>query len=168
MIVAIAAAVIALWSAKIQRDALQLDQRPYLKVSFDKIGPTEGNHGYDADVIVEVSGKTPAFNIAARGSCLPNHSPNSQQQSDNGLTWRLWPFLFGEKQPIHCHVEQDLRNGDLPVNVRFNLNVQYDDIFKRHHLTTFCEIIITGRGEGAPRPDAVGTLECDDFTFVMN
>src|SRR5580698_1512512 len=80
LVVAIAAATIALWSAKIQRDALQLDERPYLKVSFERIEPhrdqnSEGHpisswSGYDAYATVELSGKTPAFNVAARGSCV--------------------------------------------------------------------------------------------------
>jgi len=177
LVVAIAAATFALWSAKIQRDALQLDERPYLKVSFERIQPkrdqiSEGHpisswSGYDAYVAVEVSGKTPAFNVAARGGCVPEHLLD-KQGTDNGLTWRLWPFLFNEKQTLHCHVEHDLPNGDLPPNVPFNLTIQYDDIFKHHHLTTFCEVIITLRGEGQPRPDATGTVECDNFKFQMN
>lgn len=173
LIVAIAAATIALWSAKIQRDALQLDQRPYLKVAFDRIEPTKRGDGswdgYDAHVVVEVSGKTPAFHIAAHGSCVAREflARSGKGDTDNGLTWRLWPFLFGEKQGIMCHYQHDLPDGDLPLNVPFDLNVQYDDIFKRHHVTTFCEIIITGRGERLPRRDAAGTVECDDFQFVM-
>jgi hypothetical protein len=179
LVVAIAAATIALWSAKIQRDALQLDERPYLKVSFERIEPkrdqrhpTPSWSGYDAHAVVEVSGKTPAFNVSARGSCVPEHLLD-KQGTDNGLTWRLWPFLFNEKQTLNCHVEHDLPNGDLPRNVPFNLTIQYDDIFKRHHLTTFCEVIITSRGEGPggeelPRPQAIGTIECDNFKFQMN
>jgi len=103
LVVAIMAAVIALWSAKIQRDALQLDERPYLKVTFDSIEPIatdkspgstdqrlhpSGWSGYDAYAVLEVTGKTPAFNVAARGSCVPvNFLP--RQDTDNGLTWRL-------------------------------------------------------------------------------
>jgi len=182
LIVAIAAAAIALWSAKIQRDALQLDQRPYLKVSFASITPhkvddspqsTErrlhpsGWSGYDAQVLINVTGKTPAFNVDARGSCVPPHFLE-RDDTDNGLTWRLWPFLFDETEHINCHVQHDLRNGDLPPNVPFDLTVRYDDIFGHHHLTTFCETIITGHGEGTPRMNASGTIECDGFRFQMD
>lgn len=182
LIVAIAAAAIALWSAKIQRDAMQLDQRPYVKVSFVTIEPRKvddspqsadrrlhptGWSGYDAQVLVEVTGKTPAFNVAARGSCLPAHLLE-RTDTDNGLTWRLWPFLFNQAEHLTCHVQHDLTNGDLPPNVPFNLNVKYDDIFGHHHLTTFCEVIIMGHGEGTPRTSATGTVECEGFQFQMN
>jgi hypothetical protein len=107
VIVAIAAATIALWSAKIQRDALQLDQRPYLKVTFSRVEPMKDSngspHGYDAHVVVEVSGKTPAFKVAARGSCIAREFLDEHSHSNNkinGLTWRLWPFLFTEKQTL--------------------------------------------------------------------
>ena len=178
LVVAVAAVAIALWSAKIQRDAMRLDERPYLKVSFESIKSVKPDHianglhvspwiGYDADVEIQVSGKTPAFNVAARGTCFPEHFLK-EQGTDNGQTWRLWPFLFDEKQSLRCHVEQDLPNGDLPPNVPFNLTVHYDDIFNNHHVTTFCEVIITMRDEGMPRQDASGTVECDKFKFIMN
>jgi hypothetical protein len=181
VIVAIAAAAIALWSAKIQRDALQLDQRPYLKVTFESIKADKnpqnnktvmdlnpsGWEGYDAYATLEVTGKTPAFNVDARGSCVPTHFLD-RQDTDNGLTWRLAPFLFDEKQILHCHVQHDLPDGRLPFNVPFNLTVKYDDVFGHHHLTTFCEIIITGHGEAAPPTGAFGTVECDGFKFQMN
>ena len=183
IIVAIAAVFIALWSAKIQRDALQLDQRPYLKVTFESIKAEEvadkspqntvmhlypsGWEGYDAYATLEVTGKTPAFNVDARGSCVPTHFLD-QEDTDNGLTWRRWPFLFNEKQLLHCHVQHDLPKGSLPFNVPFGLTVKYDDIFGHHHLTTFCEIIITGHGEGTPRTGASGAVECDGFKFQMN
>lgn len=186
LIVAIAAAAIALWSAKIQRDALQLDQRPYLKVTFESIKADKnpqnnstvmdlypsGWEGYDAYATLEVTGKTPAFNVDARGSCLPNHFQKGQAAdngvTDNGLTWRLWPFLFDEKHVLHCHVQQDLPRGNLPPNVRFDLTVHYEDIFKRHHTTNFCEVIITMRDEGVPRQDAESTIECDDAKINMD
>ena len=177
LVVAIAAVVIAVWSAKVQREAMQLDERPYLKVFFESIEPTKRNQlpkegtsrwsGYDAKVEIQVSRKTPAFNVAARGTCV-YEDLRKRQETDNGLTWRLWPFLFDEKQTVSCHVEEDLPDGDLPPNVPFDLAVDYDDIFKRHHRTTFCEVIITMRGEGAPRHDAIGTVECEQFKFVMN
>lgn len=174
LIVAIAAATIALWSAKIQSDALQLDQRPYLRVRFDRIEPTKrsdgSSDGYNAHAVVEVLGKTPAFDIAAHGSCAAREllGRNDRGNTGNGLTWRLWPFLFDEKQEINCHFQHDLPNGDLPANIQFDLNVKYGDIFKHHHVTTFCEVVVTGRGEGVPRRDAVGTVECDDFRFIMD
>ena len=125
-----------------------------------------GWSGYDAHVMLEITGKTPAFNIDARGTCVPVGEPLGN--TDNGQTWRLWPFLFDEKQLLNCHVEHDLPNGDLPVNVRFNLTVKYDGIFGHHHVTTFCEVIITGHGEGTSRASATGTVECDGFKFQMN
>jgi hypothetical protein len=180
LIVAIAAAFIALWSAKIQRDALQLDQRPYLKVTFESIEPNKspqsadmlrlypsGWEGYDAHVVVEVTGKTPAFHVHAQGSCVPSHFLD-RQGSDNGLTWRLWPFLFDERQLLNCHVQHDLPNGGLPPNVPFDLTVTYDDIFGQHHVTTFCEVIITGHGEGTERRSATGTVECEGLKYQMN
>jgi hypothetical protein len=177
LVVAIAAVAIAVWSAKVQRDAMQLDERPYLKVSFESIEPTKRSQiakegisqwsGYDAKVEIQVSGKTPAFKVAARGKCA-RVDLLKRQGTDNGLTWRLWPFLFDEKQTVSCHVEQDLPDGNLPPNVPFDLAVDYDDIFKRRHRTTFCEVIITMRGEGVPRHDAIGTVECEHFKFVMN
>ena len=182
VIVAVAAAAIALWWAKIQRDAFQLDQRPYLKVTFESIEAKEadkspqsadmrlhpsGWSGYDAHVTVEVTGKTPAFNVDARGSCVPTHFLD-RQDTDNALTWRRWPFLFDEKQLLNCHVQHDLPMGNLPHNVPFDLTVKYDDIFGHHHMTTFCEVIITGHGEGTARTTATGTVECDGFKYQMN
>ncbi len=174
LIVAIAAAAIALWSAKIQRDALQLDERPYLKVSFESIEPMKttdrsrtGWSGYDAHVFIEVSGKTPAFSVAARGSCVPEHFSTGRirttaSRGDFGRSCLM------RKQVLNCHVEHDLPKGDLPVNVPFNLTVHYDDIFKHHHMTTFCEIIMTSQGEGTPHTNATGTVECQNFKFQMN
>lgn len=177
LIVAAAAMVIALWSAKVQRDTMQLDERPYVKVSFEDIKRHERPQnarkdegqwsGYDVMLQIQVRGKTPAFNIAAHGKCVPEHFLK-HQGTDNGLTWRLWSFLFDEAQTINCHVEQDLPDGNLPPNVPFELNVTYDDIFKNHHRTTFCQVIITMRDEGTPRSGAVGTVECEDFKFVMD
>jgi hypothetical protein len=175
VIVAIAAATIALWSAKIQRDALQLDQRPYLKVSFSRVKPNNDNHGvpygYDAWVEVEVSGKTPAFNVHADGSCIAPEFLDEHSHSidkTNGLASRLWPFLFNDKQTIICDYYTGgvpLRNSDLPLTIPFNLTVQYDDIFKNHHTTAFCVIIST---EGTPRDRASGASECEKFQFIMN
>jgi hypothetical protein len=154
---------------------MQLDERPYVKVTFDSLAITQGNHatrngstqfgwdGYKAKFLVEASGKTPAFHVVAHGFC-----DVEQQGLNNGSTHRLWPFLFGEKTTIDCVVSTDLPDGDLPPNIPLSLTVDYDDIFEHHHSTTFCEIAVTLQGEGVPRRDAKGTLKCPDYKHIMN
>ena len=172
-IVAVAAAVIALWSARIQRDAMRLDERPYLKTSFDSIAVHQGKlggvreslpDGYEVKMLVEESGKTPAFQVAANGFC-----DVEQKGLHNGWAQMRWPFLFDEKAAVTCLVSVDLPGGDLPPNVPLSLTVHYDDIFGSHHASTFCETIITLGDELTPRRSATGIIpDAPDCRPVMN
>ena len=172
--VAIGATTIALWSAKVQRDAMQLDERPYLKVSFEKIQASMGEPpedreitGYEATVKVAATGKTPAFNIDASGACLPSHY-RKENDSIEGMTWRLWPFLFDETQNVNCFFDHGFPDNNLPRNITFELSVTYDDIFKNHHTTTYCQIIIPDRGKAEPGTGPAHAIECPGFKFTMD
>jgi hypothetical protein len=174
LIIAIAAVVIALWSARIQQDAMRLDERPYLKVTFSGVAvhqrARDAVHearpdGYEVKMQVEVSGKTPAFRVDSSGFC-----DVEQKGLHNGWARTRWPFLFDEKAAVTCFVSVDLPDGKLPPNLPLSLTVHYDDIFGNHHTTTYCETIITmGGDESTPRRSATGAIpespHCDP---VMN
>jgi len=96
------------------------------------------------------------------------YSADSLNSPNNGRALQVSPFLFNEKQLLHCRFDHDLPNGRLPHGVPFSLTVKYEDIFGHHHLTTFCEIVVTDQGEGAPSTSASRTIGCDWFKYQMD
>ena len=146
-----------------QLDGMKKDQRPWIRAISQIVVPKEG-HTLNIPIVLVVSGKNPAKSISAKYYIeIVKNGEIPQLSSTNMVGGFTSGILFADGIPqpenqipydlLGSGID-DLKEGRIFIVVYGR--IEYEDIFKTQHWTTFC-------GFASPKGGPYTAKKCSDY-----